>query len=68
MTGTLTRSGVPDNWMDVIPVFGEKDGKPSPIGFFRATRPESPVNVTLPFNPGKVTINSYEELLAEVKQ
>ena len=68
MTGTLTRSGVPDIWMDVIPVFGEKDGKPSPIGFFRATRPESPVNVTLPFNPGKVTINSYEELLAEVKQ
>jgi hypothetical protein len=68
MTGTLTRSGVPDNWMDVIPVFGEKDGKPNPIGFFRATRPESPVNVTLPFNPGKVTINSYEELLAEVKQ
>lgn len=68
LSGTLTRSGVPENWLDVIPVFGEKDGKPNQIGTFGAAHAETPLNVKLPFNPGKVTINSWDELLAEVKQ
>lgn len=68
MTGAVTRTGVPESWMDVIPVFAERDGKQTQIGTFASTKPETPLNAKLPFNPGKVAINSWEELLAEVKQ
>ena len=38
MTGSLKRTGVPDNWMDVVPVYGEDKGKPTRSGLFRVTK------------------------------
>jgi Peptidase family M1 domain len=68
LTGSLTRSGVADTWMDMVPVFVEHDGKLTRLGLINATGPNTPINVNLPFNPGKVQINVNEELLAEIKQ
>jgi hypothetical protein len=68
LTGSLTRSGVADTWMDMVPVFVERDGKLTRLGLINATGPNTPINVNLPFNPGKVQINVNEELLAEIKQ
>jgi hypothetical protein len=68
LTGSLTRSGVPDTWMDMVPVFVERDGKQIRLGLINATGPDTPINANLPFNPGKVQINVNEELLAEIKQ
>jgi hypothetical protein len=68
LTGSLVRSGVPDTWMDMVPVFVERDGKLVRLGLINATGPNTPINANLPFNPGKVQINVNEELLAEIKQ
>ena len=68
LTGSLARSGVADTWMDMVPVFVERDGKQVRLGLINATGPTTPINANLPFNPGKVQINVNEELLAEIKQ
>jgi len=62
------RSGVPETWMDMVPVFVERDGKQVRLGLINVTKPDTPFSVNLPFNPGKVRVNVNEELLAEVKQ
>jgi uncharacterized lipoprotein YbaY len=38
------------------------------LGLINATKPDTPISVSLPYNPGKVQINVNEELLAEIKQ
>ncbi len=68
LTGSLKRSGVPANWMDVVPIYGELNGKPSRIGLLRVSQADDPLDITLPYNPGKVQLNNDEELLAEIKQ
>ncbi len=68
LTGHLTRTGVSDTWMDMIPLFVEHDGKQVRLGLINATEPNTPFSVNLPFNPGKVQVNVNEELLAEIKQ
>jgi hypothetical protein len=68
LTGSLKRSGVPANWMDVVPIYGEVNGKSSRIGLLRVTQADVPLDITLPYNPGKVQLNNDEELLAEIKQ
>lgn len=68
LTGSLKRTGVAENWMDVVPIFVEQNGKQVRLGLINATKSDTPISVSLPFNPGKVQINVNEELLAEVKQ
>lgn len=68
LSGSLKRSGVPANWMDIVPIFGENNGKPARLGLLRVTQADYPLDVTLPSNPGKIELNSNEELLAEIKQ
>lgn len=68
MVGSFKRTGVPDNWVDVVPIFGEDKGKPAPLGLFRVMKPQVDFEIPLSSNPGKLQINSWEELLAEVKQ
>jgi aminopeptidase N len=68
LTGTLKRTGVAETWMDMVPVFVEQNGKQVRLGLINATKPDTPISVSLPFNPGKMQINVNEELLAEVKQ
>jgi aminopeptidase N len=68
LTGSLKRSGVAETWMDMVPVFVERDGKQVRLGLINATKPDTPFSVNLPFNPGKVLVNVNEELLAEIKQ
>jgi Peptidase family M1 domain len=68
LTGKLTRSGVADTWMDMVPMFVERNGKQVRLGLINATGPDTPFSVNLPFNPGKVQVNVNEELLAEIKQ
>jgi hypothetical protein len=68
LSGTLRRSGVADTWMDMVPVFVERDGKQVRLGLINTTKADTPFSVNLPFNPGKVQVNINEELLAEIKQ
>jgi len=68
LTGTLKRSGVADTWIDMVPVFAEPGGKQVRLGLINSTKPSTSFSVNLSFNPGKVQLNSNEELLAEIKQ
>ncbi len=68
VTGEIKRSGVPEPWMDMIPLFIERNGQMVRVGLASAVNAVTPITFTLPQNPGKVQINVNEELLAEIKQ
>jgi aminopeptidase N len=68
VTGSIKRSGVPEPWMDAVPLFMERNGQMVRLGLVSAIKPDTPLQFTLPQNPGKLQINSNEELLAEIKQ
>jgi hypothetical protein len=64
----LARTGVPDNWKDVVPLYAHIGEKLMRIGTLAATHPTEQVNFVLPGKVDKLTINEYEDMLAEVKQ
>jgi aminopeptidase N len=66
--GTIKGSGVPDPWMDTIPLFMERNGQMVRLGLISALKADTLISFTLPQNPGKLQINANEELLAEIKQ
>jgi hypothetical protein len=68
VSGQLVRSGVPDNWKDVVPLYAHIGGKMFRLGTIAATSPTSTLNFVLPGKIDKLTINEYEDLLADVKQ
>jgi hypothetical protein len=68
VTGNIKRSGVAEPWLDAVPFFMEKNGKMIRVGFINAMKSDTQFSFTLPQNPGKLQINSNEELLAEIKQ
>lgn len=68
VSGQLVRSGVPDSWKDVVPLYAHSGDKVLRLGILAATGPTSTFNFVLPGKIDKLTINEYEDLLAEVKQ
>jgi hypothetical protein len=68
VSGTIKRSGVPEPWTDAIPLFMERNGQMTRVGLISAVKADTPFSFNLPMNPGKLQINSNEELLADVKQ
>jgi hypothetical protein len=68
VTGTIKRSGVPEPWMDNIPLFMEHNGQFVRVGLISAVQADTPFSFPVPQNPGKLQINSNEELLADIKQ
>jgi hypothetical protein len=68
VTGNIKRSGVPEPWMDTIPLFMERNGQMVRLGLISAIKADTPISFNLPQNPGKLQINVNEELLAEIKQ
>jgi aminopeptidase N len=65
---TLTRSQVPDNWRDVIPIYVTVGKNVNLIGRIEAKTPTTSFETVLPFTPQKVSINDNLDTLAEVKQ
>lgn len=68
ITGTLTRTGVPDNWKDSIPLYAHVGEKTVKMGNLASTHPTENLDATVGGKIDRVTINDYEDLLAEVKQ
>ena len=64
----LTRTGVPDTWKDVIPLYAHAGDKAIKIGNIIVTHPTETVDATMPGKIDHITINDYEDLLAEIKQ
>ncbi len=68
VTGTITRSGVPDGWMDVLPVYLHRGAAVTRMGFIMALDRVSPFELTLPFDPEKLSLNYNDDILADIKQ
>lgn len=64
----LDRSGVPENWKDVVSLYAQIGDNIIRLGTITALASSSPVEVTLPVKIDKLMINHYEDLLADVKQ
>jgi hypothetical protein len=68
VTGELLREGVPDNWKDVIPLYAHMGDKTVRLGSLGATHPRETLNFVIPNKIDKITMNDYEDVLADVKQ
>lgn len=66
--GQIVRSGVPDNWKDVVPVYAHIGQRTLRLGTIAVTHAVEPVDYTLNGKIDRVSINDYEDLLADVKQ
>jgi hypothetical protein len=64
----LSRTGVPDNWKDVVPIYGHMGDKTIRMGSIAATHPSESISFVVAGKLDKLTINEYEDLLATVKQ
>jgi Peptidase family M1 domain len=68
MTGTLTRTGVPDTWKDAIPLYAHIGDRTIKMGLLSSTHAIEPIDAMVGGKIDRVSINDYEDLLAEVKQ
>ncbi len=68
VTGEIDRAGVPDNWKDVIPLYAHIGDKVVRLGTIAATHVNEPINTVVAGKIDKLSINYFEELLADVKQ
>jgi len=68
MKVTLTRSGVPDTWKDVFPLYAHIGDKTVKMGNMQVTHATETVDTTIAGKIDRVSINDYQDILAEVKQ
>ncbi|MGB9463645.1 MAG: M1 family aminopeptidase [Candidatus Acidiferrum sp.] len=66
--GEFTRAGVPDNWKDAVPLYAHIGDKTVKMGLISVTHASEPFDFAIPGKIDRVSINDFEDLLAEVKQ
>jgi hypothetical protein len=66
--GELTRTGVPDSWKDVVPLYVHIGDKTMRLGALAVTHATEPIEFILPMKVDRLSINDREDLLADVKQ
>ena len=67
LSGTVTQSGVPEGWKDILPLYLHVGGKGGRIGWIGVRNKSTPFQVTLGFKPDKVSLNDNSEILAQMK-
>jgi hypothetical protein len=65
---TLNRSGVPESWKDVVPLYAQIGDRMIRLGTIASLSSSTPVETVLPAKIDKLVINYFEDLLADVKQ
>jgi hypothetical protein len=66
--GEITRTGVPEDWKDAVPIYAHMGDKTMRLGTLAVRHATEPIDITIPAKIDRVTINDNEDLLAEVKQ
>jgi hypothetical protein len=66
--GEITRSGVTDNWKDIVPLYAHTGPRTIKMGTIGVTHANEPMDFTVAGKIDRVSINNYEDLLADVKQ
>ena len=64
----VTRTGVPDNWKDAIPLYAHMGDKTVRLGTLSVTHANESIDAMLPGKIDRFSINDNEDLLGEVKQ
>jgi len=67
LRGILIQSEVPDDFRSIVPLYLHADKGFIRAGWLGVTGPRTPFEMTLPFKPTKVTINEWEDVLANVE-
>src|ERR1700730_163464 len=65
---TVNRTGVPDTWKDVIPIYAHQGNKTTKLGTILIRHATETIYATSPDKIDRITVNDYEDLLADVKQ
>ena len=68
LSGTVTRTGVPDDWKDAIPLYAHQGKNTARLGSIGAVMPVTTFEAVLPGGLDRISINDFEDLLADVKQ
>jgi hypothetical protein len=68
ISGTVTRGGVVETWKDMVPLYLHQGQGVIRAGFITASGPVTPFEFIMPAKPDKLTVNDFEDLLADVKQ
>jgi len=68
ITGSVTREGMPDTWMDILPLYLHRGGEVRRLGFVAAVKKQTPFEFVLPLKPEKLSLNDNDDILADIKQ
>jgi hypothetical protein len=68
LKGDITRAGVPDTWKDLIPIYAHTGDRTIRLGTLGVRYATEPIDITVAGKIDRVSINDYEDTLAEVKQ
>jgi hypothetical protein len=68
VSSQLVRSGVPENWKDALPLYAHLGDKVVRLGTIAATHSTESLNFVMAGKIDKITINEYEDMLADIKQ
>ena len=68
LKGEITRTGVPETWKDVVPLYAHLGDRTVRLGVLSVTHPREPIDVVIGGKIDRVSINDYEDLLAEIRQ
>ena len=64
---TISRTGVPDDWKDVVPIYAHVGDKTIRLGALSVKKASDTTEATVPGKIDKITINDFDDLLADVK-
>jgi hypothetical protein len=65
LKGTLTRTGVPPDWKDVVPLYAHIGEKTVRLGTIAVKSSVEPIDVTIPGKIDRISINDYHDTLTE---
>lgn len=68
VVGTLTQTGVPDGWKDIVPIYVHLPGRDVRAGWVPITGKTTPVKFVLPVKVEKVSINDDDDMLMVVEK
>lgn len=68
INGKVARGGVPENWKDILPLYMHQGPGAVRVGFITVGSGVTPFEFFLPTKPEKLTVNDFEDLLADVRQ
>jgi hypothetical protein len=64
----LIRTGVPEPWKDVVPIYAHTGDKSMRIGTLAVAHATEKFSFVIPGKVDRLSINDNEDLLADVKQ